>query len=542
MNEKKVYLRQFKREDDTATFAAAMAYLRENPFTTLVVEPGTYTITTPLAREAQQKVMSGEWGRNPQHVMFKPDYVYSKGIDFASQTGTRFEAYGATFMIDGFMEPVSVTDCRDVELCGFTIDHVRKPYTRGVVTELGEADAEGCVEALITLDQPVEKLSPHIIKFKIVNPKSHLNMPCDLVDYRVEYVDEYHYRGKFTNAPEMFLGVEVYCGHTLHSRPAVYIGNSVNTKVTDVTVHSQPGMGFCGNRNHNITLSRVNVVPSIGHHFSTNTDATHFTSTTGLIRLEYCTFDGQGDDFANIHSYYHAIVEREADNICYMQEKTPDGTHDQTLDYPDVGDTLELSDRETMVTVDKYKVLDCTPMPEKWMCRVILDHALPENTEAYCLADVTRIPKVEIVGCHARSHHARSILIKTRDVLIENNTFENVVGPGIFIAPEASWWEGVSPEDVIIRRNRIIDCGRKWGCGMMIMGGTTGQAMKNIIIEDNVVDCPNTKFGILVANTAGVKIARNKVNVQLSDIIQYECTDIESDVPVETTHLRSFWL
>ena len=215
-------------------------------------------------------------------------------------------------------------------------------------------------------------------------------------------------------------------------------------------------MGVVGNRSHNVTLSGLKVVPSLGHHMSTNTDATHFTSMTGLLRLENCTFEGQGDDFVNVHAYYHDIIERVSPCECYMQEKTPDGTHAQSLDYPDVGDCLELTDRQNMKLVDTFTVLECEPLPDRWKCRVVLDHPLPENTDGLILADVTRLPRLEVVGCHARTHFARSILIKTRDVLIEDNHFFDVQGSAVHVAPEAWWYEGVSPENVTIRGNRSV--------------------------------------------------------------------------------------
>lgn len=67
-------------------------------------------------------------GENPQDVMFSPDYEYSVGMDFHGHCGTTVIAEGLTFIIDGFMEPVSVSDCRDITLTGLTIDHKRKPF------------------------------------------------------------------------------------------------------------------------------------------------------------------------------------------------------------------------------------------------------------------------------------------------------------------------------------------------------------------------------------------------------------------------------
>ena len=130
----RIKLSDFSGTDDRARFAAALDYMKEHSGTTLFVEPGEYTITSKRARDAQQSVMNGDFGANPEPVMFNPKYEYDRGLDFAGHCGSRVEAYGVTLMIDGFMEPISVRDCRDVEICGLTVDHVRKPYTKGIIT------------------------------------------------------------------------------------------------------------------------------------------------------------------------------------------------------------------------------------------------------------------------------------------------------------------------------------------------------------------------------------------------------------------------
>ena len=534
MNENKVYLSSFKKDTDMETFAAAMEYLREHPYTTLVVESGTYLLTSELARETYEKAMSGEYGEVNQWTMFTPKFPYTRGICFAGQKGTRFEAYGVTLMVDGFMEPVSVRDCQDVEICGFRIDHVKKPYSRGVITEMGALDEKGQCTCVVTLDDdcPVQEGSPKTLRHKSVDPYTLANTRAKVLG--VQYVDAHHYKVTYSSNEDLKIGTEFYCCHTYHSRPAILIENALNTKITDVTIQSQPGMGIVGNRSENILVQRLSIVPSIGHHFSTNTDGTHFTSIKGLLRMENCTFDGIGDDFINVHNYYHAVIKREGDTTCWMQEKTPTGTHAQSLDYPDVGDTLELTTVGTMQLIDTYKVLACEPMAEDWMCKVVLDHPLPENTEGLVLADVTRLPRVEVIGCHARCHHARSILIKSRNVLIEGNTMRDVAGAGVYVAPEAWWYEGVAPADVTIRNNRIINCGSTFGGAIMVLASSEqakGQCIKNIVIEDNIIECPRVPFGISVSNTDGVRIARNQIIARDKAIVIKDSVNVECDSP-----------
>ncbi len=526
----KIHLSEFHSGDDMAAFASAMEYLRAHPGTALVIEPGTYTLTGELAKSAMASVMNGDWGANPQRIMFHPKYEYDRGISFDGVKNCRVEGYGATLMVDGFMEPISLVNCENIELCGVTIDHIRKPYTRGVIASESERDTDGSRTCEITLDQPVTEKSPFTLRYIFYDMHSGQNIPCGIKSYKI--TDPTHVRAVLSSPAEKLTGLEFYTVHTYHSRPAILIENAKNITLTDVTIHSQPGMGVVGNRCEDVTMRRLNVVPSVGHHYSTNTDATHFTSMKGTLRYENCVFDGQGDDFTNVHTYYQAVIGHENGNTYLIQEKTPDGTHAQTLDFPDIGDTMELVCHDTLQVIGHYTVTGCEPMPEKWMCRVTLDQPLPENTDGLMLSDITRTPFVEIIGCTASRHFARSILLKTRrGALVEGNHFRDVQGPAIVAAAESWWYEGVCPANITIRRNRIVNCARNWGeaAGIVVKADSDhpkGRTITNITIEDNIIDCPNHPHGIFLRNIDTITLVRNRINTKDTPIIIEDCTNI----------------
>lgn len=550
MSDKTVTLTRFTAASDIETFAAAMEYCRENPGTTLLVPPGTYHITSDLAKSAMDSVMTGEWGRNPQRIMFNPKYEYTRGISFDGQRGTHVIADGAVLMVEGFMEPVSLINCEDIEIRGLTIDHLRKPYSRGTVRELQPADEKGERECVIEFDKdcPVCEKSPLTLRYIFFDPETGRNIYTGLHGY--EFADSHHLKAKLGGHPALHDGVLFYTVHSFHSRPGILVENAKNIRLTDITIHSQPGMGIVGNRSENVIITGLKVVPSAGHHMSTNTDATHFTSMKGLLRFENCIFDGQGDDFTNVHSYYQAILEKVEGNTCIMQEKTPDGTHAQTLDYPDIGDTLELTNRKTLRTVGHYIVTDCVPMHDEWKCQVTLDKPLPDDTEDLVLSDITRLPRVELVNCTATRHFARSILLKNRDALIENCTFRDIMGPAIVAAAEAWWYEGVCPANIVIRGNKIYNCAETWGeAGGIVVKADSEQAegcsITNITIEDNYIECPNGKPGIFIRNTDGVVIRNNTIRTSGSIDMHIESCDHADisktgDKPLTAIHCSNF--
>jgi len=524
-------LSAFQGTNDMERISAAMQWLADNPGAELIIEPGVYDITTPLAVETMQNVLNGTYGGNPQRTMFNPKFAYSRGMSLAGQKNTKISAYGATFMVYGFMEPVSVIDCENVEICGLTIDHKRKPYTRGVVTAAEPVESDGKeyyrIELVTDPDSPMEEHAPCYLRDRFYDPVHNRYIALDKKDKKI--IDKNHFSMLVSPSKYIAPGLEYYTIHTYHFRPAILIERAKNVTLTDVTIHSQPGMGIVGNRSEDILLRRVYIIPSIGQHWSTNTDATHFTSIKGTLRYENCMSEGHGDDFINIHGYYQDVIERIDSCTCIMQEKTPDGTHAQTLDYPDVGDTLELVERETLLTKETFTVIACDPMHEEWCCRVRLDHPLPENTDGLMLSDVTRLPKVEVVGCTIMAHRARSILIKSRNVLLERNFIRDVDMAGIEIAAEASWYEGVCPSDVIIRGNRIERCGR----GILIMADSpkaNGQSIHNVVIEDNIISLPGAAGGISARNVDSLYIRRNKIICEGSPVRISDCTNVDSDM------------
>ena len=518
-------------DDDAVTaFREASAYLREHPNADFLIPAETYRITTPLAREAMAHVLSGDWGENPQKVMFNPHYRYDSGFSLTGQHGTAVYADRAMFLVDGFMEPVTIADCENVTLSGLTIDHLRKPYAFGVVESLAEP-VDGWRDCVIRLDDtcPITEKSPIRLRYGFFDPETRANRYANAEP--PVYTDAHHIRTR-VQGDCVRLGDAFCTVHTFHARPGILIERAKNVRLVDVTIHSQPGMGIVGNRSEDVVIDGLSVVPSRGQYWSSNTDATHFTAMKGLLRFSHCRFSHHGDDATNVHGYYQAVVGVCGGNTYLTQEKTPDGTHAQTLDYPDIGDTVEVSRIDSMEVVDTLTVVDCTPLPDAWMCRVTFDHALPEDTDGLILADVTRLPRVEFVDCDVSHHFARSVLLKNRDSLVENCTFHRAQGPAVVAAAEAYWYEGVCPANLTVRGCRITDCGM-WGeaAGIVVKADCdhpAGQTIRNVTITDNEISA-DAAHGIFVRNTDGVTIRGNRIHVQDAPVVIESCTHVTAE-------------
>ena len=82
-----------------------MAWLKEHPGEELVIPPGVYEVTESRARAVYYDMISGRLGGNPQDVMFRPDFPYTRVLDLEGQEGTRLIAEGVTLLLDGFLNP-----------------------------------------------------------------------------------------------------------------------------------------------------------------------------------------------------------------------------------------------------------------------------------------------------------------------------------------------------------------------------------------------------------------------------------------------------
>lgn len=525
---KKVYLSSFFGECDREVFALAIDYLRKNPDTVLSVEPRVYNITTDRAREAQNKVMTGEYTSYPQDIMFSPDYVYDIGIDLRALRNCKIEAEGAVLLIDGFMEPLCVAESENVEVSGFTILHKRKPYSKGRVVSAELSD--GVYKSLIEFDDdcPVCENSPFSLRVLYYDTENEEPLLSDF--QRVEFIDSHHIISYDKSCKEIKAGTEYYTCHTYHSRPAVMIENSKNITLENITVHNNCGMGFLGHRCENLTLKGCKVTPVDGDRMSTNTDSSHFTCCKGELNLFDCIFEYQGDDFTNIHGYYQKIHSKIADNTYLISDFTPTGIHAQVIDYPDVGDVMELCNIKNLEPLGKYRVLESYPMYEgEWYVKIVLERPLPDEYENLRLANVTRIPRVHISGCASLDHYARGIVLKARGALIENCYFRNVRETAITAYAEPFWGEGPSPSDIVIRGCRFEDCG--W-IGSQVSAiltsvpvhGEAYNAVKNVTAEDNII-ITDRPHAMRFVNVCGVTVKNNEIKCQDTPVLFEKCED-----------------
>lgn len=507
----KINLSDFSGRDDRERFAAALAAAKKVPGTTVVVEPGEYLITTERSREIRECVLRGDFGSCPEPTMFSPDFEYDRGLDFSGHDGTTLEADGVRLMIDGFMEDVSLRDCRGVTIRGFEIDNTEKPYTKAVITSIDGSVAK-CV-----LTRPLTEKTP-VVRTCVYSHALGRFIPelCDFDSFEPQDGVECSIRLK-GDTSAVAPGDEIYLCHTFHFRPSVLIENASDITIENVTVHSHAGMGLTAFHGENITLDGFRVAPSEGEHFSTNTDATHFTSCRGKLTVKNCEFEGQGDDGINVHTYYFTPVSHSGNEVT-LKIMSPTWTHTQKMDYPFPGDRFELTDKMTLRVLDTYKVVsECHDEKER-TCTVTLDRALPDGVEDYLLADPDATPYLYVYRSTFRNHFARGMTLKAERCRIEECEMKDIFELPIKLAAEAYWHEGVACAEAVIKNCRFTGCGRLKYCvtrfecgGIEVFSDSKEHAATNgsVTIEGNYIECSDCDHAIMLRDVREAHLSDN---------------------------------
>ncbi len=523
---------------DQKTIQSVLDEAKNHPNSTIILPPKTYLLTSEIARKTMKDVISGKYGDNPESTMFKADFPYTIGLDFTGHNGTTFEAYGSTFLVDGFMEPIAINNAKNVTLKGFVIDHLRKPYSKGIIERYEVTDpsaGNGYILVRFGDSYPVNEntILPRYCVYDFHTQRFQMDMWMTKREYLGDEVFRFHMTHM---SKESLIGQEFYIWHSYHSRPAIMIDESINTTLENVSIHSQPGMGIVAHHCDNILLERLHVIPSHGENMSTNTDATHFVSCKGNLIFRGCAFQGHGDDATNIHTFYHDFTVLEANKI---KGRVTVPTHSLKLDYPDIGDEMQLVDKDTLEPKGTFRVLNIEKTKDDYIAT--LDSPIAKKKEKICyLANLTRSPSAVFDNCTFRNHWARSVLLKCRNALIQNCLFQSSAIQAIHIAPEAAWHEGITCENITIKNNRFVDCGI---AGHSSVGGIKvevsakhpiGQLQKHIRIENNIFDLPKSMYAISISNAEDVIVKGNryiqcKNDIQISDCASIKIEDLEDE-------------
>jgi hypothetical protein len=305
-----------------------------------------------------------------------------------------------------------------------------------------------------------------------------------------------------------------------------FIQNHNNDKLVlkDCTFVDAPGaISGSGGRNDKVAYLNLKVMPD--PRFPDCRLAGHASSEGGRVAawIEGCEFNMLGDDNYNTGYFFdYELLEQSAPQTLTMKIQPWD-----ELIFP--GDRLRFADQKNnrglgeaiVVTVDNGT---------KDKVTVTLDRAIPPLPASTIASNNHGTQRYVYRNNRQFGGRGHGLKFKGYGALIENNTFENIAGIGIYLGcPEGPETIARSADMVTVRRNTITLCG--WHS---MEAGQVAAPSERLRFEDNVIRDSKTA-GIFLVNVQGAGVRGNTFESVTSyfpaketyrSIIMKDCADV----------------
>ena len=283
-------------------------------------------------------------------------------------------------------------------------------------------------------------------------------------------------------------------------QPGAFVWESSNVTLRGINAYYLQTFGLVGQFSENLTIDHVNFRPdpASGRSTASFADFVQMSGIKGKVTITDNVFDGPHDDPINIHGTYLEVVGKPSPNTLTVRYM-----HPQTAGFPQFQprDEVQLVTKQTMLPVGGKAIVTAVDGPSgtdhaKSLTdmTITLDRPVPDGVTigGSVVENLTYTPSVLISGNTFRNVPTRGVLVTTpRPVLIENNRFDGMTMPSIYISADAyQWYESGAVDDVTIRRNSFIRPADR-----VILVEPTNQVLDaahpvhhNIKVEDNSFD------------------------------------------------------
>jgi len=262
-------------------------------------------------------------------------------------------------------------------------------------------------------------------------------------------------------------------GHVLALRswqrpaPGIFIDQSKNTTLQNVSVHYAEGMGLLAQVSEDITLNNFRVALRDEHdprYFTTQADATHFSGCRGRITSINGFYEAMMDDAINVHGTYLKVT-----NVKGCKQVLAQYMHGQSYGFKwgEAADEVQFIASKSMETISQNKVrsikaIDQPTFTGAKQFEITFEKDLDTfflNGQPIGIENLSWAPEVYFAGNTIRNNRARGALFSTpKNVVVENNLFDHTSGSAILLCGDCNgWYETGACRSVLIKNNRFIN-------------------------------------------------------------------------------------
>lgn len=446
--------------DMSATLWQAIRQMRENNDHILTFEKGCYHFYPDYAFE-QVSCIS-----NHDNDGFK-----KTGIPLLDFDGLTVDGNGSDFIFHGIILPMEIGNCQNTVLRNFSIDCAVPQYAHATVLE----SRENFLRIRIWDNAPF-RVENRRLQFTLDGQAYwDTNFFLD-IDTDTDMVTEGTYRIPCTDAdaevdplnPQVVtlqtdlihipaLG-NTLCFHFGYRwTSGIFLHNSNQITIEDVTIHSSLGMGILVQFCRDITVDHLSITPSKGRYMSAPADGIQFVNCSGDLLLQNSLLEKHFDDCLNCHGIYMQIRQI-LDPHTVLAQLVHNQQLGLTLFHP--GEHVELIDHNSLLSYGNNEVIAFESISRS-LAIVRFKEELPKSVQIFdCIESTDACPNLTVKNCTFQKAFPRGLLITTRGkVLVEDNYFRTTAS-AIHISGDCnSWFESGCVRDVTIQNNTFYRCG-----------------------------------------------------------------------------------
>ena len=427
-----------------------------------------YTINQTIDKELY---ISNHDQTNPKKVAFYYENLHNIVID----------GKGQNLVFHGTILPFVVKNCSNLTLRNFSIDfatpHLHQLHITEVDTLNNSIKAQLYPQRNYKIENEKLYFTGEDYQEKpfggmVFSPDKHLAYRRADVSFSPTKIvalapNEFYIEG-MGKSPFLQIGERFVLRTYSRPTPAIFVTESKNITLENITVHNVQGMGLLAQLTENMTLDKFRVAIEEGSErfFTTQADATHFSACKGKIRSVNGLYEGMADDAINVHSTYLKVITRENDYTIKAQYMHPQSCG---FLWGNKGDQVQFVAAKTMETIgDKtYKIhqIKAVDKPTEVGAKIFeitFDKPLPAEvkTDNACgVENLTWTPKVLFKNNIVRNNRARGALFSTpKKVVCSNNLFDHTHGAAILLCGDCNgWYETGACRNVSIKNNHFVN-------------------------------------------------------------------------------------
>lgn len=335
--------------------------------------------------------------------------------------------------------------------------------------------------------------SCHVFFIEIGQTNTPLKSKCegvDLVKVNAKQVQENAVRFSYKeNSPKRDLrigNIILINNDEDRENAGFFLDSCENIRLEDINVYRVAGMGVVAQLCKDIFIDKLNIsVPNDGRKdlVSATADALHFINCFGEVQIKNSLIKDTVDDGFNSHGNYMQVKRVDGEKIylrfCHFEQEGRINLYSQ-------GDVIAVTDETTEIEKGLATVADSFFEGEDVVIKT--NGAVPIN-EGDLIENKTKMPKVLLENnTFINEPHLR--FSGPQEIVIKNNTFENVICP-IYIRDLLGWWrESGAVADVKVEGNVFKRTCRPIDIGMARKEGHN-VFHKNILVKNNFFEADN---------------------------------------------------